>query len=118
MTPVTTATGIRRAVASGRATATETCRATLDRIRRVDPQLNAFRHVDEEGALARAADLDARRADLAHLPLLGVPIAIKDNICTKRQPTTASSRILEGYYPPYDAAVVERLEAAGAIIVG
>jgi aspartyl-tRNA(Asn)/glutamyl-tRNA(Gln) amidotransferase subunit A len=118
MMPLTTATGIRRAVASGRASATETCRATLQRIRNTDPQLQAFRHVDEEGALARAADLDARRAELAHLPLLGVPIAVKDNICTIRQPTTASSRILEGYYPPYDAAVIERLEAAGAIVVG
>src|SRR4029077_6971174 len=56
--------------------------------------------------------------DKASLPLLGVPIALKDNICTRGIPTTASSRILEGYMPPYDATVVERLEAAGAVIVG
>lgn len=118
MTLPTTATGIRRAVASGRASATETCRAALEHISQLDPRLNAFRFVDEEGARARAADIDARLDELAHLPLLGVPIAIKDNICTKRMPTTASSRILEGYYPPYDAAVIERLEAAGAVIVG
>jgi aspartyl-tRNA(Asn)/glutamyl-tRNA(Gln) amidotransferase subunit A len=53
-----------------------------------------------------------------HLPLVGVPVALKDNICTRRMPTTASSRVLEGYRPPYDAAVVERLESAGAVIVG
>ena len=118
MTSPSTATGVRRAVASGRTSASDICRAALDRIRQTDPLLNAFRFVDEEGAPARAADIDARREELSHLPLLGVPVAIKDNICTKRLPTTASSRILDGYYPPYDSAVVERLEAAGAVIVG
>ena len=118
MTLPATATAIRRAVASGRTTATEVCQASLDRIREQDPLLGAFRHVDAEAALARAAELDGRRDELAHLPLLGVPIAVKDNICTRRMPTTASSRILDGYYPPYDATAVERLEAAGAIIVG
>ena len=113
-----TATGIRRAVASGRASATDVCRATLDRIRAADDAIHAFRYVDQDGALARAAELDARRDELVHLPLLGVPVAVKDNICTRRMPTTASSRILEGYYPPYDATAVERLEAAGAVIVG
>jgi aspartyl-tRNA(Asn)/glutamyl-tRNA(Gln) amidotransferase subunit A len=118
MTPPDTAAGIRRAVASGTLSATDACREALARIRQADPVLRAFRHVDEEGALARAAAIDARRDELAHLPLVGVPIAIKDNICTRRLPTTASSRVLEGYYPPYDAAVIERLEAAGAVIVG
>jgi aspartyl-tRNA(Asn)/glutamyl-tRNA(Gln) amidotransferase subunit A len=117
MTPVT-ATAIRRAVSSGRTQATDVCRTALDRIRRSDPAIGAFRAVDEEGALARAAEIDERREELAHLPLLGVPVAIKDNICTRRLPTTASSRVLEFYSPPYDATAVERLEAAGAIIVG
>jgi len=118
MTLPPTATAIRRAVASGRLSAVDVVRAAFDRIHAFDPVIGAFRSLDEEGALARAAELDARRDDLVHLPLLGVPVAIKDNICTKRMPTTAASRILDGYYPPYDATVVERLEAAGAVVVG
>jgi aspartyl-tRNA(Asn)/glutamyl-tRNA(Gln) amidotransferase subunit A len=118
MTTASTATAIRQAVASGRTSATEVVRNAIARIRESDGILNAFRHVDEAGALARAADLDKRRNELADLPLLGVPVAIKDNLCTRRLPTTASSRVLEGYLPPYDATTVKRLEAAGAIIVG
>ena len=109
---------IRRAVASGRASAGEICRATLDRIAAIDGAVSAFRVVDAEGALARAADLDRRRVELSALPLLGVPVALKDNICTRSIVTTAGSRILERYLPPYDAAVVERLDAAGAIVIG
>jgi len=118
MMPETTATGIRRSVASGRTSAVDVCRSALDRIRDRDAAINAFRFVDGEGALARAAELDQRRDELSHLPLLGVPVAIKDNICTRTLPTTASSRILEGYHAPYAATAVERLEAAGAVIVG
>ena len=92
MTLPTTAAAIRRAVASGHVSATEVCRAALDRIRRANGTLNAFRYVDEEGALARAAEIDSRLDELMHLPLLGVPVALKDNICTRRMPTTASSR--------------------------
>jgi aspartyl-tRNA(Asn)/glutamyl-tRNA(Gln) amidotransferase subunit A len=118
MSPPTTAAAIRRAVASGRVTATEVCRTALDRIRQANGTLNAFRFVDEEGALARAAEIDRRREELMHLPLVGVPVALKDNICTRRMPTTASSHVLDGYRPPFDATVVERLESAGAVIVG
>ena len=118
MTLPTTAAAIRRAVASGRVSATEVCQAALDRIREANGLFNAFRYVDEEGALARAAEIDRRREELMHLPLVGVPVALKDNICTRRMPTTASSHVLEGYRPPYDATVVERLESAGAVIVG
>src|SRR5215213_7461861 len=112
-----TASAIREAVAEGSRSAEDVCRTVLDRIRDTDRQVNAFRHVDEAGAMKRAADIDARRQELAHLPLLGVPVAVKDNICTTRMPTTAGSRILDGYHPPYDATVVEWLEAAGAVIV-
>ncbi|MGH9309077.1 MAG: Asp-tRNA(Asn)/Glu-tRNA(Gln) amidotransferase subunit GatA [Vicinamibacterales bacterium] len=118
MTPPATAAEIRRTVASGRTSAVEVCQAAIARIRAADETIRAFRWVDEEYALARAADIDRRRSELAQLPLLGVPVAVKDNICTKHMPTTAASRVLEGYRPPYDAAAVERLEAAGAVIVG
>ena len=107
---------IRAAVASRQISSVEICRAALDRIAKADPALHAFLHVDERGALARAAELD--RTPPAGAPLLGVPIALKDNICTAGVPTTAASRLLEGYVPPYSAAVVERLERAGAVVVG
>jgi len=108
---------IRDAVANRQVSAVEVCRAALDRIAALDPPLNAFRAVAAERALERAAELDARSSG-SPLPLLGVPVALKDNMCTRGIATTASSRILEGYTPPYDATVVERLEAAGAVIVG
>ena len=110
------ATDIRAAVAAGKLSAVEVCRAALDRIARLDPPLHAFLHVDEAGALERAARLDRERP--ADAPLLGVPVALKDNICTAGGPTTAASRLLEHYVPPYSADVVERLERAGAVIVG
>src|SRR5215218_679839 len=113
-----TASAIRDAVSTGARSAEDVCRATIERIRAADPELNAFRHLDEAGAMKRAAQIDARRQEWRELPLLGVPVALKDNICTKRMPRTAASRILEGYHPPYDATVVEWLEAAGAVIVG
>jgi aspartyl-tRNA(Asn)/glutamyl-tRNA(Gln) amidotransferase subunit A len=111
-----TACDIRAAVAAREISAVEVCREALDRIARADPALHAFLHVDEEGALARAARLD--EGTHAGGPLLGVPIALKDNICTAAMRTTAGSRLLERYVPPYSATVVERLEQAGAVIVG
>jgi len=110
------ASDIRAAVATKAISAVEVCRAALDRIARIDPPLHAFLHVDADGALARAAEID--RAPAADAPLLGVPVALKDNICTAGVRTTAGSRVLEHYTPPYSAAVVERLERAGAVIVG
>lgn len=88
--------------------------AALDAItRRAD--LSAFQHVATERALARAAALDASGGTG---PLHGLPVAIKDNMVARGIPTTAGSKILEGYVSPFDATVVSRLEAAGAIIVG
>jgi aspartyl-tRNA(Asn)/glutamyl-tRNA(Gln) amidotransferase subunit A len=107
---------IRAAVRSREVSAVEVCREALDRITRLDPKLHAFLHVDEKGSLDRAARLDRDRP--ADTPLLGVPVALKDNICTQGMQTTAGSRLLEHYVPPYSAAVVERLERAGAIVVG
>src|SRR5205085_7644186 len=90
-----------------------------DRIDALDDLLHAFLNVDHDGALAAAADVDARRAAGEELPLLaGVPIAVKDLLCTVGQPTTCGSRILEGWVPPYDATVVARLRRAGLPILG
>ena len=111
-----TACQIRAAVARREVSAAEVCRDALDRIARGDEALHAFLQVDEKGALARAARLDSQPPGDA--PLLGVPVALKDNICTAGVRTTAGSRLLEHYVPPYSAAVVERLERAGAVIVG
>ncbi|PYR78822.1 MAG: Asp-tRNA(Asn)/Glu-tRNA(Gln) amidotransferase GatCAB subunit A [Acidobacteria bacterium] len=111
------AAGIREGIAQGKTSAVEVCRRSLDRIDAA-AALHAFQHVDRDGALARATDLDARRQELTRAPLAGVPIALKDNMCTTGAPTTACSRILEGYRPPYDATVVRRLRDAGAVIVG
>lgn len=106
-------------LAAGEVSSEEATRASLERIRATDPKLGAFLHVDEEGALAAARAADERRARGRSLgPLDGVPVGVKDNLCTAGVPTTAASRILEGYVPAFDATVVRRLKDAGAVIVG
>ncbi len=118
MTIPATIKSVRDAVRTGQRSATEVCREALARIERLDPTLHAFNTVAADRALARAAEIDRDRSRWRDLPLAGVPVALKDNICTAGVRTTASSRILETFVPPYDATVVSRLEAAGAVIVG
>ncbi|GAA5182197.1 Asp-tRNA(Asn)/Glu-tRNA(Gln) amidotransferase subunit GatA [Rugosimonospora acidiphila] len=108
-----------RLIAAGEVSAVEVTRAHLDRIGAVDERVHAFLHVDGDGALAAAADVDAKRVAGEPLgPLAGVPIAVKDVLATKGVPTTAGSKILEGWRPPYDATIVRRLREAGLIVLG
>ncbi len=105
-------------LASREISAVEATRAHLDRIGAIDGDVHAFLHVSAT-ALDTARAVDARRASGERLnPLAGVPIAIKDVLCTQDMPTTAGSRILEGWIPPYDATVVARLRAADLIPLG
>ena len=110
--------GLRDAVARGDRSAVDVCRTALERIAAVDPAVHAFTSVLAESALERAAEIDANREAWRDRPLLGVPITVKDVICTRGAETTAGSRILAGFRPPYDATVVTRLVDAGAVIVG
>ncbi|MBV9484713.1 MAG: Asp-tRNA(Asn)/Glu-tRNA(Gln) amidotransferase subunit GatA, partial [Frankiaceae bacterium] len=106
---------IAERVASRDVSAVEVAHAHLDRIAELNPALNAFLHVDTDGALAQARRVDAGEVEGA---LAGVPLALKDVIVTKGVPTTAGSKILEGWVPPYDATIVERMRDAGIVVLG
>ncbi len=107
------------ALTAGDVTAVEVTEAHLDRIAAVDGAVHAFLHVARDEALAAARAVDERRAAGERLhPLAGVPVAVKDVVATKGLPTTAGSRLLEGWVPPYDATLVERLKAAGMVVLG
>ncbi|MGN8247450.1 amidase family protein, partial [Cellulomonas soli] len=113
------AAALAEKLTAGEVTSVEATQAHLDRIAAVEPAVHAFLHVSGEEALVVAADVDARRAAGEQLhPLAGVPIAVKDVVVTKGLPTTAGSKILEGWVPPYDATLVERIKAAGLPILG
>jgi aspartyl-tRNA(Asn)/glutamyl-tRNA(Gln) amidotransferase subunit A len=110
---------LARAIRHREVSAAEAARGCFERIRAGDATLGSFLALDEEGALARAREIDAelsRGADPG--PLAGVPLAIKDVLCTRGIETTAGSRILRGFVPAFDATAVERLRAAGAVVVG
>ena len=110
---------LARAIAEGEVSSREVTQAHLDRIAAVDEQVHAFLHVDGEAALAAADKVDAKRASGKPLgALAGVPLALKDVLTMKGVPTTCGSRVLEGWRPPYDSTVVERLRAADIVILG
>ncbi len=114
-----TAVSIATDVASGRLSASDVCRQALARIAAFDPGLRAFVEITADYAGRRAQQLDADIAAGKPVgPLAGVPIAVKDNICTTFGHTTCASKILVGYVSPYNATVIERIEAAGGVIVG
>ena len=114
-----TAAQMADALAKGEITSVELTQAHLDRISAVDGQVKAFLHVDTEGALAQAKDVDARRKSGEKLsPIAGVPLALKDVLAQKGVPTTAGSKILQGWRPPYDSTVVSKLKDAGVVIMG
>ena len=112
-----TALELGAAIRKGEVSVVEATQAALDAIARQDGALNTFITVEKERALARAEGLQAGAKD-AQSPLYGVPMAIKDNICTKGVKTSCASKILGDFKPPYDATAVERLAAAGAVGLG
>ncbi|NUS02600.1 MAG: Asp-tRNA(Asn)/Glu-tRNA(Gln) amidotransferase subunit GatA [Nonomuraea sp.] len=114
-----TAAELGALIAAGEVSAAEVAEAHLDRMTEVEPKVKAFLHVDRETTLEQARAVDARlRAGDRLGPLAGVPIAHKDIFATRDMPTTAGSKILEGWRPPYDATVTARLREAGLVFLG
>ncbi|MGD9331315.1 MAG: amidase family protein, partial [Desulfobacterales bacterium] len=107
-----------RQLVRGDLSAVTLTRAVLARIADLEPRIDAYLTLDSEGALQQAAAADRKIARGAITPLTGIPLGIKDVICTRGLRTTCGSRLLENFIPPYDAAVMERLRAAGAVILG
>src|SRR5436305_8631861 len=105
----------RDAIRAKKISAVELTRQAIDRIEKLDPKILAFNSTYPDIALKQAADVDAGRRSG---PLAGVPIALKDNLCTSFGTTTCSSRMLENFRAPYDATVVKMLDAAGAVFLG
>src|SRR5919201_1048116 len=114
-----TATDLLASLARGEITSEALTGRFLDAIRRREPRVRAFLHVDESAALGQARPVDARRRRGERLgPLAGLPVAVKDVLCTRGEPTTCGSKILEGFRPPYDAHVIARLRQADAVLLG
>ena len=114
-----TATELLTLLNSGKLTSVELTQAYLNQIETHDGKVNAFLRVDADRALGRAAEIDQRRKSGRPLGrLAGLPVAIKDLLCTEGEVTTCASRILENFKPPYDATVIARLKAADAVLIG
>ena len=110
---------LREGIAAGSVKAADVAAGYYDRIAEVNPRLNVYLSLTKERALEQAARVDAAAAKGDPLgPLAGIPVGIKDVLVMRGAPATAGSKILEGYRPPYDATVVARLEAAGAVLLG
>ena len=119
MTRPATPRELVRQLAAGEITSVELTPAFLDRIARHDGAVRAFLRVDPPAALAQAEEIDRRRkAGKPRGPLAGLPVAVKDVLCTQGEPTTCASRMLENFRPPYDATVVAKLKAADAVLIG
>ncbi len=111
--------GVRSAIVNGQATASALAQEFYTRIRKEDPEIGAFLTLSEERALAQADHIDRMAAAGNPLPsLAGVPVAIKDVMVTRGVRTTAGSKMLENFVPPYDCTAVARMEAAGAVVLG
>jgi aspartyl-tRNA(Asn)/glutamyl-tRNA(Gln) amidotransferase subunit A len=114
-----TLAALRDEIVAGRTKAAELAAGYYERIEKINPRLNVYLSLTKERALEQAARVDALAAKGDALPLLaGIPVGIKDVLVMKGAPATAGSKILKGYKPPYDATVVTRLEAAGAVLLG
>lgn len=110
---------IQKQLASRSISSRELTQYYLDRIAKLDSKIGSYLHVDAEGALKAADSVDAKRAKGESLgALAGIPISVKDILCTRSMPTTCASKMLDGYMSPFDAHVVERLHQADAIILG
>jgi aspartyl-tRNA(Asn)/glutamyl-tRNA(Gln) amidotransferase subunit A len=110
---------LREEIASGRTRAADLAAGYYERIKKINPRLNVYLSLTKERAMEQAQKMDALAAKGDPLPpLAGVPVGIKDVLVMKGAPSTASSKILKGYHPPYDCTAVARLEAAGAVLLG
>ena len=117
--PLDSARELIRLQASGELSAVQITEASLESIRLSQDSIHAFTHVAYDAAFAKAEDIDRRRAAGQPLgALAGVPVAVKDVLCTRDMPTTCSSKMLQNFCPPYDATVVEKLRVADAVIIG
>ena len=108
---------IQSAVNAGEISAREVAEASLQRVDETDKQLGVFLTLEPDKVRSRADEID-RTVKERKLPLAGIPVTVKDNICTRSLRTTCGSRILENYVPPYNATVIDRLEQAGAVVIG
>ena len=115
--PSLTLIDISQRLAKGEVSAAEAVQACFDRIEETEPKIRALLSIDKESCLARALEMDRKGPD-PNQPLWGIPITVKDVICTRDYPTTCGSKILENFKPCYEATLVEKLRKAGAIIIG